>query len=245
MLVYYYGISMIFLGSCFFVSKQHIVTTEKQLSWVLTFTSSLICSFCSLPNLYHFWQSGYDMHWLTLNTQQDIALVCFFQVYLAMDLGLGRRYYRQRINWVTGYLHHSVYLVLLTWFLKCRIPSFFVAASVLEVPTLILALGSIHPPWRSDRLFAFTFFCLRLVLHTVMIRLLKHHHHVRSLWCIALAILPLHLYWFYGIIHLQARKYRHKHNTTTITLLTSLKSQPTSTISIPSEAIQEVCFLVK
>ncbi|KAI8336774.1 hypothetical protein BC941DRAFT_397819 [Chlamydoabsidia padenii] len=210
MLFFYYGTSATLLSSCFYLSKRYLVHTEKQLSWVLTLMSSLICSFTSLPGIYHFWESGYDMHWLTLNTHYDIALVCFFQTYLALDLCLGQRYYRQRITWVTGWLHHSIYLVLLTWFLKCRIPSFFVVASVLEIPTLILAVGAINPIWRSDRLFAFSFFCLRLVLHTWMIRLLKHHHHVRSLWCIALAILPLHLYWFYGIVHLHARKYYHQ-----------------------------------
>jgi hypothetical protein len=119
-------------------------------------------------------------------------------MYLVLDLSLGSRYYRHRITWVTGWLHHSLYIVLLTWFLKCRIPSFFVAASVQEIPTVILAVGAIRPTWRSDRLFAMSFFSLRLVLHTWMIRRLKHYHPIRSLWGIALAILPLHLYWFYG-----------------------------------------------
>ncbi|CAO3592281.1 unnamed protein product [Absidia cylindrospora] len=165
------------------------------------------------------------MQWLTQNTSKDIALVCFFQVYLALDLCLGQRYYRQRITWVTGWLHHSIYLILLTWFLYCRIPSFFVCASVLEFPTLILALGALHPPWRSDRMFAFTFFALRLVLHTFMIHRLKHYHYVRSLWCIVLAILPLHLYWFYGIVHLHARKFKSKQSSSRTDICVNVISQ--------------------
>lgn len=223
MLLLYYSASCALLGLSFYLCKQYLVCTEKQLSWVLTLISSVVCSVSSLFPIYQFCKSGFDMHTLSLNTQHDIALVCFFQMYLVLDLTLGRRYYRHRITWVTGWLHHSLYLVLLTWFLKCRIPSFFVAASVLEIPTVILAIGAIRPLWRSDRLFAASFFSLRLVLHTWMIRLLKHYHPIRPLWGIALAILPLHLYWFYGkcmhelhshsahrpsgIVHLHAKKY--------------------------------------
>ncbi|KAI9299705.1 hypothetical protein BJ944DRAFT_274004 [Cunninghamella echinulata] len=209
---YYYATSLLFLSVTFFICKEHqFITNTKQLSWILTGVSSLVCSIASLPRMYRFWKSGYDMYWLALNSNNDIALVCFFQIYLFLDLALGYRYYKKQIRWVTGWFHHSMYLILLCWFLKKRIASFFVTAAILELPTLILSIGSLYPKYRSDHLFAISFFILRLVFHTSMIRLLKHHHHIKSLWLVALAILPLHLYWFYGIMTLQVRKFKGKY----------------------------------
>ncbi|CAO3627384.1 unnamed protein product [Cunninghamella blakesleeana] len=227
---YYYASSLLFLSTTFFICKEHqLFTNKKQLSWILTFASSLVCTIASIPRMYRFWKSGYDMYWLALNTNNDIAIVCFFQIYLFLDLALGYRYYKSQIRWVTGWLHHSIYLLLLCWFLKRRISSFFVTAAILELPTLILAIGSLHPPWRSDNLFAISFFFFRLVFHTSMIRLLKHHHHVRPLWLIALGILPLHLFWFYGIVQLHIRKYKSKYMTKSTTTMSS-----SSTITMDS-----------
>ncbi|ORX55734.1 hypothetical protein DM01DRAFT_1335127 [Hesseltinella vesiculosa] len=207
---YCYSTSAIVLSFIFFTSKQIYRLNEKQRSWILTLVTSLVCSIVSLPSMVRFCLSGFDMYWLYQNGPKDIALVCFFQTYLILDLYLGYHYYRARISWLTGWAHHCFYLGFLTYLLAYRQSSFFVVAAILEVPTFILALGSVNPAWRSDRLFGLTFFALRLVFHACMIRVLKHHHHNRTIWYVALLVLPMHIYWFYGIVLTNVRKYRTK-----------------------------------
>lgn len=171
---------------------------EKRLSWVLTFTSSLICTLVSIPFVIRFIYSGMDMALLSKDSAFHTGFICFFISYLVLDLVLGSIYYRQRITLVTGWIHHMFYIVALFWLLRLKIASLFTVASILELPTLILAAGSMKHEWRSDYLFGSTFFALRLVAHAWMMVALKRYHRIGYIWILALIIYPLHMYWFYG-----------------------------------------------
>lgn len=184
----------------FYYIKNRFVKTDKQVSWILTFASSLVCTVVSIPYFLSFWKSGWDMNLLSMDSNFHTAMVCFFISYLVLDLFLGSIYYRQRITVLTGWIHHPLYICILFWLLKSRSSSFFSTSCLLELPTLLLALGSFSDQWRCDLLFASTFFVLRIVFHTNMIVALKEHHRLQMLWMVALAIFPLHAYWFYGII---------------------------------------------
>lgn len=175
-----------------------VAKTEKQISWLLTFASSLVCTIISTPCFYKFWRSGWDIRLLGMESTWHTASVCFFITYLILDLTMGSLYYRRRITFLTGWFHHTLYILILLWFLRLRTASFFCTAAILEVPTLVLALGSLKQSWRCDFLFASSFFVLRLVMHAWMIHELKQHHRVQSLWMVAVVVFPLHLYWFYG-----------------------------------------------
>lgn len=179
-----------------------LAKTEKQISWLLTFASSLVCTIISMPCFYRFIASGGDMRLLGIEEGWQTAMVCFFITYLALDLSLGSIYYRRRITVLTGWFHHTLYIFVLTWFLRMRTASFFCTAAILELPTLILAIGSLCKSLRCDILFATSFFLLRLVFHVWMIGALKYYHRIENLWLVAVAILPLHLYWFYGRLFL-------------------------------------------
>lgn len=186
-------------GFFFYCIRTERAKTEKQVSWLLTFASSLVCTVCSLPSAFRFWQSRWDVAMLDgVENKAHTALVCFFISYLVLDLFLGTLYYKRRIKFVTGWFHHILYVFLLFWMLRIQIPSFFTTAALLELPTLILSCGSLKDEYRSDFWFGVTFFFLRLVFHSAMILPLKRYHRIRSLWMVATAILPLHLYWFYG-----------------------------------------------
>ncbi|RCI07284.1 hypothetical protein CU098_014018 [Rhizopus stolonifer] len=164
----------------FYYIKNRFVKTDKQVSWILTFASSLVCTVVSIPYFLSFWKSGWDMNLLSMDSNFHTAMVCFFISYLVLDLFLGSIYYRQRITVLTGWIHHPL------------------TSCLLELPTLLLALGSFSDQWRCDLLFASTFFVLRIVFHTNMIVALKEHHRLQMLWMVALAIFPLHAYWFYA-----------------------------------------------
>lgn len=182
----------------FYCIKSGFTKTDKQISWILTFASSLVCTVTSIPYFFLFWQSGWDMTQLSTDSNFHTALVCFFISYLFLDLFLGSIYYRHRITLVTGWIHHPLYIGILFWLLRSRSSSFFSANGLLELPTLVLALGSFRDKWRCDLLFASSFFVLRLVFHAHMIIALKERHRLETLWMVAVLVFPLHVYWFYG-----------------------------------------------
>lgn len=189
------------IGFFFFCIKSGFTKTDKEKSWILTFASSLVCTIVSIPYFLNFWRSGWDMKQLSTDSNWHTAIVCFFISYLILDLSLGSIYYRNRITLVTGWIHHPLYIGILVWLLRCKSSSFFSANCLLELPTLLLALGSFRDHWRCDLLFAFTFFVLRLVFHAYMIIAVKRSHRLEMLWLVAVAVFPLHLYWFYGKYH--------------------------------------------
>ena len=204
--------SFLFLGGGFFWFLQNLETKskkneiearafEKQASWFLTMMSSLICTIVSTPFVIQFVYSDFNMELLSTDNRFHTGFVCFFITYLILDLGLGCLFYRQRITLMTGWVHHLFYIVTLLWFLRLQISSMFTIVSILELPTLILAAGSMVHEWRSDFLFGSTFFVLRLVAHAWMMIALKKYHRIQFMWIIALVIYPLHVYWFYGKWH--------------------------------------------
>lgn len=202
--------SFLFLGGGFYVGRYYINNgtpknkidreqiIEKQTSWVLTLISSCICTVLSTPFVIQFMFSDFDMQLLGLDNEFHTGFICFFISYLILDLGLGSIYYRKRITLITGWVHHIFYIILLFWFLRLKISSLFTVTSILELPTFILAAGSIVHEWRSDVLFGSTFFILRLVAHAWMMIALKRYHRIQFMWIVALIIYPIHLYWFYG-----------------------------------------------
>ncbi|KAI8373376.1 hypothetical protein EDC96DRAFT_36965 [Choanephora cucurbitarum] len=211
---YSFAFSALVFVSGFYTFRYHICkngshekTREKQTSWILTLISSLICTVVSIPFVIQFFCADLNMQLLSTDSQFHTAFVCFFITYLILDLVLGCIYYRKRITLMTGWIHHLFYIVLLTCFMRLQISSLFTVSSILELPTLILAAGSMVHEWRSDLLFGTTFFVLRLVAHAWMMVNLKRYHRIEFMWIIALVIYPLHIYWFYGIIQIQLRKF--------------------------------------
>lgn len=204
-----FAASFSILGGSFFIFRYHLykestaqqhhnTRREKQTSWFLTLLSSLVCTIVSIPFVIQFFYADLDMELLGIDNRFHTGFVCFFISYLVLDLVLGSVYYPKRITLMTGWVHHLFYIFTLSWFLRLQISSLFTVTSILELPTLILAAGSMVHEWRSDLLFGSTFFVLRLVAHAWMMVALKRHHRIPFMWIVALVIYPLHLYWFYG-----------------------------------------------
>lgn len=212
---YSFAFSLLFLISSFYIFRYHIYknsphekTREKQTSWILTLMSSLICTIVSIPFVIQFFCADLNMQLLATDNRFHTAFVCFFITYLILDLTLGCVYYRKRITLMTGWIHHLFYITLLICFMRLQISSLFTVSSILELPTLILAAGSMVHEWRSDLLFGTSFFVLRLVAHAWMMVNLKKYHRIEFMWIIALIIYPLHIYWFYGKWFLSFRNNR-------------------------------------
>jgi hypothetical protein len=67
----------------------------------------------------------------------------------------------------------------------------------MEVPTTLLALGSVFPQYRTDIGFGITFFITRLIYNFYLAYRLYSLSPGGMIWRVCLSVLCMHLYWFY------------------------------------------------
>ncbi|ORX54125.1 hypothetical protein DM01DRAFT_1335979 [Hesseltinella vesiculosa] len=113
--------------------------------------------------------------------------------------------YPDKIEILTGWIHHLTYLALLTWVVQQGYSSVFVTMCVLETPTFFLALGSVHRPLRMDYVFASTFFLTRILFHAYMITSAFSALGLHPIPFALSLFFPVHCFWFYGFIQQQRR----------------------------------------
>ncbi|KIJ16003.1 hypothetical protein PAXINDRAFT_168656, partial [Paxillus involutus ATCC 200175] len=180
-------------------------TTTKQRAWILTTLSSAVMSVCSLPLFFEYtWASG-DLKNLSTSTIYTESVARFFQAYLIADLTIGVLYYRSKLNLLTGWIHHTIYVFIVEYALQMTWSHIFCLCAIMEIPTFILALASVNARLRSDVLFAVCFFITRIALHAVLAAsLIVQRKDVvgGSIYpgIIMACIFPLHAHWFSGCI---------------------------------------------
>ena len=101
--------------------------------------------------------------WLDGEDALSRALAISFVVSLVADLGVGSALYPRQLKLLTCWVHHIAYIAIVCAQIYFRCTHSFVVMAVCELPTLVLALGSIYPRLRSSELFGLTFFWTRLV----------------------------------------------------------------------------------
>ncbi|CAE6494064.1 unnamed protein product [Rhizoctonia solani] len=143
--------------------------TSKQRSWILTGLSSGFTSLAAIPYFFDFLTSGGHVHALRPASFWSDMVVRIFQGYLISDLVVGSVFYRQHITLATGWIHHTLYFALIQYVVSVGWSNIFCLGLIMEIPTMLLALGSLNPRWRSDYLFATVFFSTRILLHLVLI----------------------------------------------------------------------------
>jgi len=180
-------------------------STIKQRSWVLTSVSSAAMSLFSLPLVLQFAIARGQLKHVPVYSLATDSVGRFFQAYLIVDLTMGMLFYRSKVNILTGWIHHTVYVFIVEYAIQGSWSHIFCLAAVMEIPTFVLALGSIVPRLRSDVFFAACFFTTRIAFHiTVCLSLLIQRHDVTNgalgPSIIMACIFPLHAYWFTGCI---------------------------------------------
>lgn len=132
-------------------------------------------------------------HWLSRPT------LIFFNVSLLLDIGVGWFEYRDQIHPLTGWIHHSVYILLGSWLLQRGWASSLVAFSANELPTLLLALGSVNKAWRTDLPFGIAYFLTRICMTIAAWYMHWRFNHIsNAAWMIMTPIVMLHCHWFRG-----------------------------------------------
>lgn len=127
------------------------------------------------------------------------AATVMFVAFLVSDTVYGLAHYPSQFELVAGWVHHAVYLVFFALCLRWRMSAAVALAYPLELTTIVLALGHIHPPLRSDWLFGGLFLALRLGYHGAMLRIyVAMRAPPVTLWPFMAAVMVLHVHWFAG-----------------------------------------------
>ena len=207
--------------------------SEKQLAWVVSLINSFVMAITGtmyaiiiLPKivvpLLKF--EGLDP-WQVFEAPitNFTALQCmWFAIANIIDLGLGMFFYRKYLHFLTAWVHHSVFIWLMyasttgdTLFYKTKpFTSSFAIVVIEEIPTFLLALGSIFPMFRSDLGFGITFFILRIVYHSLF--MMCAFYNIGEIDNVILGLyagtLMLHVNWFntwqkkYGFVAKEHKK---------------------------------------
>lgn len=138
------------------------------------------------------------------------AATVMFVAFLVCDTVYGAAHYPSQFELIAGWVHHAVYLVFFALCVRWKITAAVALTFPLELTTIVLALGHIHPPLRSDWLFGASFFALRICYHSWMV----HIYYARlsdppvTVWPFMVAVLLLHIHWFIKWVQGMARRGR-------------------------------------
>lgn len=172
------------------------VKTEKQKAYLLTIKNALIMFTVSTIFLVTLMSNGGNI----MDEYFDASLIglrkmtiLYFMAYLISDICIGAAEYNKYMMTLSGYPHHFIYLLICSYVLYSGDYTLFALFLVEELPTAILSMGSVVPELRSDALFGFTFALTRIIYHAFISYYLRDNIY---LFCMSLAILGLHGYWF-------------------------------------------------
>ncbi|EUC57253.1 TLC domain protein [Rhizoctonia solani AG-3 Rhs1AP] len=183
--------------------------TSKQRSWILTGLSSAFTSAAAMSYFFDFLVSGGHVHAIRPAGPWSDTVVRIFQGYLISDLLVGSICYRRHITLATGWIHHTLYLALIQYITSVGWSNIFCLALIMEIPTTLLALGSLHPRWRNDYLFVGAFFSTRISLHVALIVAYAGVYFRKAVpksldsplpALFFLAAFPMHCMWFAGCV---------------------------------------------
>ena len=172
------------------------ISKQKQFSWLTTMTSSVVMTFSSLPFLFEYFKSKDLREFAMLDSPAGNVVIAFFMSYLIVDLVLGSIHYPTQMGLVTGWIHHTLYLILLPILVSSKLSGAFMICAFLEFPTIFLALGNLNEKYKTEYLFGISFFATRIVFHIYY----GYRIHITTpdLLLPILITIPLHLQWFYS-----------------------------------------------
>jgi len=180
----------------------------KRKAWIMSVLCSLGMSLGSLPYVYRLvYIHGFDTGKMVYaDDRLSVFVMSFFMTFLVLDIVVGLRIYPSEISFLTGWFHHSLYMCACLWAMIHQISISAVATMIMEVPTLVMALGRLDKSMRNDFLFGSTFFATRIVYLGIYIYKLMCDVSPRVVvWPVCLPAMALHLFWFQGFIQQQMR----------------------------------------
>jgi hypothetical protein len=199
----------------FFAVCRRRIFNRKKLAYCLTAMNAFLMFTVSLFYItvkYKMGHNVFDFHagkleWWTGRDNISASVLIMFGTANVMDILLGWFFYREHLYPLTTWVHHSVYIWLMVFLvtgdgyivtLPYPYTPAFMCALVEELPTFILAIGTIFPQFRQDLAFGLTFFVTRILFHSYLIVYMFRLQPPVVITICYLNPLLLHLHWFYG-----------------------------------------------
>jgi hypothetical protein len=186
----------------------------KRLAWFISLINSGLLTLLGFYYLYY--KVSTDSDFFVMKAENAVhftgrtdfcVLIClWFALANIFDIAVGLVYYRKYLGLLTAYIHHSVFIWIMFTSttgngLFVEVTPFcptFITLIIEELPTFLLALGSIFPEFRTDIGFGVTFFLFRIALHAYFfIYVVKVQAQTTVITLFTLTML-MHLNWFYS-----------------------------------------------
>lgn len=145
--------------------------------------------------------SGYLCIWFAVANIWDVVFGCLF--------------YREKLDPLTAYVHHTSFVIISYMAVKGDLFGFkvdpfstaFVFMAIEELPTFLLAFGTIFPQFRTDIGFGVTFALFRLIFHLWIFSYGYTHGGISSTLTILFVLtMTLHLHWFINWVSKYGRR---------------------------------------
>ena len=166
--------------------------TRRSKSWTLSVMVSLIMTLLSIPCIFQYLIYGFTT---VAPNEFHLFMCCFFIAFVVWDLLLGLFLYRDELDLLVAWIHHLGYFSLLVNLIYYNAMHPFCVASIMELPTFILALGHVWPQFRQNIGFGMSFFVTRIVFHLYLI-VQMYIYYTPYWWMVMAGIFPLHAFWF-------------------------------------------------
>lgn len=212
-------VGVIFLTAAFYIILLAYARTRvfnrKKLAHCLTLVNaSLMCVFSLIymsvkfkmgNNVFDFYGGEVDW-WIGRDNFSAVVLVMFGTANV-MDIMLGLVFYKDHLPLLTTWIHHSVYVWLMVLLVTgngyiASLPTpytpAFMYALLEELPTLILAAGTVFPQHRQDLAFGISFLVTRIIFHAYMFAYMFRVEAPFVILASYTCTLLLHSHWFYG-----------------------------------------------
>ncbi|KZO94339.1 hypothetical protein CALVIDRAFT_565703 [Calocera viscosa TUFC12733] len=218
---------------------------RRKRAWIATATASGCMTLCALP-FFLDWAGSWgslaavrERKWLAEN-------VCAaFVGYLISDLITGLIFYSEHVSLLMGWIHHTLYVLLVSYVISQGWSHIFALAAIMELPTHHLAIATLEPWLRNDYVFAGLFFLLRVAFHILLIAQFCLPS-VRigvmggkpglGQWGPAVFLslaLPMHVIWFHGCVKGILRRQKKKREAAKAALV----AQPSSEEAVSTEPV--------
>jgi len=168
---------------------------EKYSNKARVFVSLVNSAFLSCLSYYTFNNlTLYPLSYFIKDQPDQTWLANYTIGYFAADLFLGHLFDRKNLNLLTGYIHHSVFIIM-TYHVKITNQSNIIYLLVpFEIPTFFLDVTHIYKHSLIDNSFGITFLTFRIFYNLYVIYSLWQYYIPYSL--ISCLLLVIHLNWF-------------------------------------------------
>jgi hypothetical protein len=155
-----------------------------------------------------------------IETRDNVGVIAciWFGLVNFLDLVFGLIFYPQYLGLLTAYVHHTLYIWMMNlvafgngiFFTAPYHSTGFVIVTIEELPTFLLALGSIFPSLRTDLGFGITFFFTRIAYHMYIFAFMIASRCFISILILMTITLLMHVHWFYGWVKKYGKAYVKK-----------------------------------